>query len=114
LVLHADPNVVNGEVFNIASGQERTIMAIAKDVLGAMGGNHAAIENTSNRPGQVTRHTGDSAKIRNALGWEPEVTWAEGLRRTIKWYSENTDWWQKQIWMRHIPIITASGIREYH
>jgi len=62
----------------------------------------------------VTRHTGDYGKIRRVLGWEPEVGWAEGLRRTIKWYSENADWWEKQVWMRHIPIITASGVREYH
>jgi dTDP-glucose 4,6-dehydratase len=114
LALHADAHVVDGEVFNVASGQHRSILAIAQDVLGAMSGNGAVIENTSNRPGQVTRHTGDYGKIRRVLGWEPEVGWAEGLRRTIKWYSENADWWEKQVWMRHIPIITASGVREYH
>src|SRR5918992_878329 len=64
LALHADAQAVDGEVFNVASGQHRSILAIAQDVLGAMHGNGAVIENTSNRPGQVTRHTGDYGKIR--------------------------------------------------
>ena len=114
MTLHADAQAVEGEVFNVATGQHRSILAIAQDVVRAMSSNGAIIENTSNRPGQVTRHTGDFGKIRRVLGWEPEVDWAEGLRRTIKWYSENLEWWEKQVWMRHIPIITASGVREYH
>lgn len=114
MLLHAEDEAVRGEAFNIATGQHRSIVEIAHDVLAAMGGNGQDIEMTSDRPGQVMRHTGDSSKIRQRIGWEPEVDWQEGLRRTIKWYTENRDWWDKQIWMRHIPITTPAGRHEYH
>ena len=38
----------------------------------------------------------------------------EGLDRTIGWYVANRPWWEKQLWMREIPIITKSGKREMH
>ena len=37
---------------------------------------------------------GDAAKIRDELGWQPSVTLDEGLRRTVRWYLDNRDWWQ--------------------
>jgi dTDP-D-glucose 4,6-dehydratase len=42
------------------------------------------------------------------------VTFEEGLRRTIAWYMDNRAWWEKQLWMREIPIITKTGTRELH
>jgi dTDP-D-glucose 4,6-dehydratase len=42
------------------------------------------------------------------------VTFEEGLQRTIAWYIQNRAWWEKQLWMRDIPIITKSGTRELH
>lgn len=115
MVLHADAEAVHGEVFNVATAQHRSILEIAHEVLLMMtGGNGYGIENTSDRPGQVLRHSGDYSKIKQRLGWEPEVDWREALRRTINWYTENRDWWDRQVWMRHIPITTSSGHREYH
>jgi dTDP-glucose 4,6-dehydratase len=72
------------------------------------------IQLIGDRPGQVLRHTGDYSKIKRVLGWKPQVSWEEGLKRTIQWYSENRDSWSEQLFMRKIPIITASGTREYH
>ena len=37
-----------------------------------------------------------------------------GLQRTIDWYVANRPWWEKQLWMREIPIITKTGRRELH
>jgi dTDP-glucose 4,6-dehydratase len=113
LVLHADGGRVNGEVFNIATGQHRTIRSIADDVAKRMKV-PCKIVHYGDRPGQLIRHTGDYSKIKRVLGWEPSLTWDEGLERTIKWYRENRECWEKQIWMRHIPIVTASGRNELH
>jgi dTDP-D-glucose 4,6-dehydratase len=33
-------------------------------------------------------------KITNELGWEPAVTFEQGIEKTIQWYNENKDWWQ--------------------
>jgi len=113
LVLHADDRVVNGEVFNVASAQHRTIRSIADDVARLMD-MPCKIINYGDRPGQVIRHTGDYAKIRSKLGWEPSLTWEKGLERTIDWYKQNRRLWEKQIWMRHIPIVTGGGRSEVH
>jgi len=66
------------------------------------------------RPGQVVRHTGNNAKARRLLGWKPLVSWHDGLAQTIEWYGKNRQWWEKQIWMRHIPITSALGKLEFH
>jgi dTDP-glucose 4,6-dehydratase len=79
-----------------------------------MGKDDSIIEFVGDRPGQVFRHTGDIRKIQQSLNWKPEVPWEEGLSRTIKWYRENRNWWEKQLWMRTIPIITKSGKKELH
>lgn len=113
-VLHADPKKVDGEVFNVGTATDRTILSIAQDILAGMGGAEDSIETTGDRPGQVLRHTSDYAKIKRVLGWEPQVDWVGGLARTVEWYKENRHWWDSQIWMRHIPIVSAAGRKEYH
>jgi dTDP-glucose 4,6-dehydratase len=114
MVLSAPLEKVAGETFNLASGQDRTIMSIALDVTQQMDCPKDQIQLIGDRPGQVLRHTGDYSKIKRVLGWKPQVSWEEGLKRTIQWYSENRDSWSEQLFMRKIPIITASGTREYH
>jgi dTDP-glucose 4,6-dehydratase len=79
-----------------------------------MGKDESVITFVGDRPGQVFRHTGDITKIGNKFGWIPQVTWEEGLKMTIQWYKENRKWWEKQLWMRAVPIITKSGKRELH
>lgn len=114
LILHAPADKVDGEVFNVASGEHRSVFSIAEDIINIMGAERNLITYTGDRPGQVFRHTGDSAKIKRVLGWEPEIDWLTGLRQTIDWYVNNREWWEKQIWMRHIPITTSEGKKEYH
>jgi len=43
------------------------------------------------------RYAMDHSKITNDLGWEPSVTFEEGLKRTIEWYKQNEDWWRRII-----------------
>ena len=113
-ILHADLRSVRGEVFNVASGSHRSILSIAKDIVRKMGKEESIIEFVGDRPGQVFRHTGNIQKIQNSFQWRPIISWEEGLSRTIQWYEDNRAWWEKQLWMRTIPIITKSGKRELH
>jgi dTDP-glucose 4,6-dehydratase len=62
----------------------------------------------------VFRHTADASKAQRLLGWTPRIGFDEGLDRTIEWYKANRPWWQKQLWMREIPITSKSGRREMH
>ncbi|MCP4112657.1 MAG: NAD-dependent epimerase/dehydratase family protein [Desulfobacteraceae bacterium] len=114
IVLHTDISKVRGEVFNVASSVHRSILSVARDVVRMMGKDESLITYSGERPGQVFRHTGDISKISNVFKWNPLVDWDDGLARTIQWYEENRKWWEKQLWMRHVPIISKTGKKELH
>ncbi len=114
LIMHANVETVKGQTYNVASGKHRSILSIARDVINLMGIDESAITYVGERPGQVFRHTGKAGKIQSALGWEPQVTWEQGLEKTIAWYTQNKKYWERQLWMRAVPIITKTGEREFH
>ncbi|MBF0355163.1 MAG: GDP-mannose 4,6-dehydratase [Alphaproteobacteria bacterium] len=114
LVCHAPTEKVVGQVFNVASGHDISILDIARAVCKQMGSDGSRISFIGDRPGQVFRHTGDWSKINRVLGWSPTRSWEQGLEQTIAWYCQNRPWWEKQMWMRHIPITTAAGKKELH
>ena len=113
-LLHADVEKIKGQVMNIGTGRHLSVLEVAEAVLRAMGPSDSQIQFIADRPGQVFRHTCDSSKMRRLLDWEPRLSFEEGLERTVRWYRDNESWWRPQMWMRHIPIITATGKREMH
>jgi dTDP-glucose 4,6-dehydratase len=56
----------------------------------------------TDRPGHDARYAIDPSRIREELGWRPSVTLHEGLRRTVRWYLDNADWWQ--------PLLDRQGV----
>ncbi|HET6511907.1 MAG TPA: epimerase, partial [Candidatus Kapabacteria bacterium] len=66
------------------------------------------------RPGQVHHHISSTEKAKTILGVEEARTFEQGLEQTINWYQNNRAWWEKLLWMRHVPIMTESGKVEYH
>jgi len=116
MVIHADKSKVVGEVINLGSGDDISVLEIAQMVKTAMDGKSGCtdIQFVGDRPGQVFRHTCDWSKAQSILGWKPEISFEDGLKETAEWYQKNEEWWRPQIWMRHIPIITAGGKRELH
>ncbi len=114
LMMQVDIETVKGQIFNVASGLHRSILSIAKDIVKLMGKDESLIGFAGDRPGQVFRHTGDISKINKMFQWKPQIPWEEGLKSTIQWYKENERWWEKQLWMRTVPIITKTGKKELH
>lgn len=49
----------------------------------------------TDRPGHDTRYAIDATKIEKELGWTPKETFDTGLRKTVQWYLENKDWWER-------------------
>ena len=99
-------------VFNIASGQARSILSIAADVLalGEMAPKPGMLSHhLADRPGQVDRHIGDSTHLEGVINWTPAVSWAAGLAATFDWYVQNQDRWEGQLWARESVIMTADG-----
>jgi nucleoside-diphosphate-sugar epimerase len=79
---------VNGEVFNIALGEEHTVLDLLKE-LNAIMGLSVAPAFKPPRAGDVLRTLADSSKARRLLGFKGSITFAEGLRRTAAWFREH-------------------------
>ena len=122
IVLHAPREKVEGQIFNVGTGESHSIGEIARTTLRLMNNTSDkkkivysdSILNIGDRPGQVYRHTASYDKIRKTLGWQPQVAFEDGLGKTIAWYTANRDWWQDKIWMQHVPIETSEGKIELH
>jgi len=81
-----------GEIYNISSGEERTNLEVAKEILSLMGKDNL-IEFVEDRPGHDVRYALDSSKIRK-LGWRPKYSFKQALEKTISWYLNNKWWWE--------------------
>lgn len=90
-------NGVVGEVYNIGGHNERTNLEVVKTILRELGKGEDKIKYVADRKGHDQRYAIDPTKIKNALGWEPTTTFDEGIKRTIKWYLDNKDWWENII-----------------
>ena len=113
-LMDCDLASVSGKVINIGQGSSLSIEEIARTLVRKMGKPESLITYVGNRPGQVFRHTCDAGLALKLIGWKPSISTDEGLDRTIDWYRRNTEAWQKQLWMREIPIVTAAGKKELH
>jgi dTDP-glucose 4,6-dehydratase len=90
MVLH---EAAIGGVYNVGTGAETTGLQVAEAVLEIMGKPRSLIEFVADRPGHDYRYALDISRI-TALGWEPQVAFAEGLERTVRWYEDHQDWWR--------------------
>jgi len=57
-----------------------------------LGSSRELIHHVKDRPGHDLRYAIDSKKIKDELGWQPSVTFEEGLEKTVEWYLKNTVW----------------------
>lgn len=86
-----------GEVYNIGGHNEQTNLDVVKTIIKELGKSEDLIRYVTDRPGHDMRYAIDPTKIRTELGWEPTTRFAEGIKRTIKWYLENKQWWENII-----------------
>ncbi len=84
----------SGEIYNIGGGRELSNIQITNLILDTMGFDNTAIEFVSDRKGHDLRYSVNWDKIKQDLGYEPLVTFEDGLINTIKWYQENEQWWK--------------------
>ena len=82
-----------GQIYNIAGGNERKNVDIAREILRRLSLPETMIEFVGDRPGHDYRYSLDCAKI-HRLGWKPRVDFEQGLQKTIDWYVANKRWWR--------------------
>jgi dTDP-glucose 4,6-dehydratase len=93
-----------GETYNVGSGVERSIEEIADLVLELTDRPASLKTIVPDRPGHDRRYLLDSSKLRHELGWEPQVSFEDGLRATADWYAVNRAWWE--------PLKQRAPVRE--
>jgi dTDP-glucose 4,6-dehydratase len=81
-----------GEVYNIGGGNEWKNIDLVKLLLKKLGKPESLITFVRDRPGHDRRYAIDSGKISQELKWKPEISFDEGLGRTVEWYLAHEDW----------------------
>lgn len=83
-----------GEIYNIGGGTELTNRDLTGRLLDAVGVGWERVEPVEDRKGHDRRYSVDITKINTELGYEPKVSFDQGLADTVRWYDENRAWWQ--------------------
>jgi dTDP-glucose 4,6-dehydratase len=82
----------DGEIYNIGGNNEKANISIVKLIIRTLGKSENLIKYVKDRPGHDRRYSIDNTKITTELGWEPAYTFEQGMKETIQWYLENTEW----------------------
>ena len=96
---------IEGETFNIGAQHELDVLTITGTLLGLLGKPKTLIRHVEDRPGHDRRYAVDSSKLTRVTGWQPTITFADGIRQTVEWFQANEAWWR--------PIRTGE-FREYY
>ena len=95
-----------GETYNIGGHNEKTNLEVVEtlcDLLEELAPNKPAgvdryrelITFVKDRPGHDLRYAIDAGKIERELGWRPQESFESGIRKTVQWYLDNQEWWQR-------------------
>jgi len=96
---------VEGETFNVAAGNELSVLEITERILGHLAKPASLVRHVVDRPGHDRRYALDASKLERKTGFRPSVDFAQGIARTIDWYVGNRAWWEK---------VRSGEFREYY
>jgi dTDP-glucose 4,6-dehydratase len=91
-----------GESYNVGGRNEWRNIDVVEAICDLMdvfrprraGPHRDLIAFVADRPGHDRRYAIDASKIERELGWRPAERFETGLRKTVRWYLDNSDWWQ--------------------
>jgi UDP-glucose 4-epimerase len=78
---------VGGDFFNVACGERFSLLDLLREI-GTILGRDASARHEAGRAGDVKHSLADISKIRLAMGFQPSVSFREGLRRTVAYFSQ--------------------------
>ena len=95
-----------GETYNIGGHNEKANIEVVKTICALLEelrpekpagveSYESLITYVKDRPGHDVRYAIDATKIAQELGWTPEETFESGIRKTVEWYLNNPQWWQR-------------------
>ncbi|MFQ5715590.1 MAG: dTDP-glucose 4,6-dehydratase [Nitrospinales bacterium] len=101
-ILHTDRDSVVGEIINLGTGEDTSVLTLAKRILEILKKPQDLIAHVPDRPGQVSRHISSTEKARDLIDWKHSVSLDEGLVRTVRFYQQNQKWWERYLWTKEI------------
>ena len=95
-----------GETYNIGGHNEKTNLEVVETICELLeelapekpidiNNYRDLVTFVKDRPGHDARYAVDASKIERELGWVPEETFETGLRKTVQWYLNNRQWWER-------------------
>lgn len=104
---------VIGETYNIGGNNEwknidlvKALCEITDEALGRpKGSSESLITFVEDRPGHDRRYAIDASKLKNELGWVPEIKFQEGFRKTVDWYLNHPEW---------LEHVTSGAYQQYY
>src|SRR5262245_2164166 len=102
-----------GSIYNIGTSEERTNLDVVEAVCAAIAERtgidlaklRARIRFVIDRPGHDRRYAIETARVRSEIGWKSRMAFDRGLRQTVEWYIDHTDW---------IAHVTSGEYRQYY
>ncbi len=95
----------SGAVYNIGARNERRNVEVVESLLDVLGKPRSLMRFVQDRLGHDRRYAIDPSLAETELGWRPHESWESGLRKTINWYCENTEW---------VARTRSGAYREYY
>jgi len=93
-----------GETYLVSGRSERRNIDVVRAICSlldemapdaAIGRRETLIKFVADRPGHDLRYAIDSSKLERELGWRPRETFDSALRKTVRWYLQNRQWWER-------------------
>jgi|SRR5579871_2137521 len=93
-VLHVVERGTPGNVYNVAGGAPHTNLELTRALMGLCGRSmDTHVNHVTDRAGHDRRYAVSAEKI-HAIGWKPQIPFAQGIAATVAWYRENEAWWR--------------------
>jgi dTDP-glucose 4,6-dehydratase len=103
----------SGETYNIGGLNEKQNIEVVRTLCRTMDGKLGRAEGESeqlisfvkDRPGHDHRYAIDASKLTTELGWQPSVTFEQGIEKTVDWYLNNAEW---------LDHVTSGAYQQYY
>ncbi|MBD3271037.1 MAG: NAD-dependent epimerase/dehydratase family protein [Elusimicrobia bacterium] len=95
IVMMADNDAIRFEAFNVGTGMKTTVSNVVEWVLKYANHTPSQITYTQDRPTSIKFRALDCTKVKKDIGWEPNFTVEEGVKKTTEWWINHKDIWKK-------------------
>jgi len=90
-----------GETYNVGGRNERRNIDVVKQICACLDELRSSnrrhdrfISHVTDRPGHDQRYAIDASKLEADIGWRATETFETGIKKTVRWYIDHSDWWE--------------------